>query len=219
MKMCALIAQITASDVQPSALELLSARVSNNGIELATTGDGQYALALRFLGEEETVNWQIAEALRLSPECMPLKLDDATATKFWRDYYATELSSEWDLIFRLSVKPADLAAMIADAQKYLPESPLSMLRAHAANGVIRLHASNDALNWFRSKERPKRIAEFRGKAQAHGGNLVIVRAPRELKSQIDVWGEVGPTAVLMHGLKEKFDPQNLLNPGRFVAGI
>jgi FAD/FMN-containing dehydrogenase len=34
-----------------------------------------------------------------------------------------------------------------------------------------------------------------------------------------VWGEVGETAPLMRALKEKFDPQSLLNPGRFVAGI
>ena len=49
--------------------------------------------------------------------------------------------------------------------------------------------------------------------------MVLDPKTYELKSHIDVWGEVGPAAALMHALKEKFDPQNLLNPGRFVAGI
>lgn len=218
-KGCELAASMMASEVRPTAMELLSAKVSDNGIEIATSGDGSYALALQFIGEDETIRWQIAEALRLGAGLKSLKLSVEDAAKFWEAYRETEMSQEWDLIFKLSVKPADLATMIAELQKYLPESPLSMLRAHAANGVIRLHASNQALAWFRTKDRPKRMVELRGRAQAHGGNMVILRAPLELKSQIDVWGEVGPNAVLMHALKEKFDPQNLLNPGRFVAGI
>ncbi len=217
--LCALAARITASDIQPAALELLSAKLLDDKVELATTGDGNYVLALQFVDDDEAIRWQITEAARLGDALKHFPLSLETARQFWEDYRATEISQEWDLIFKLSVKPSDLATMIAEAQKYLPESPLSMLRAHAGNGVLRLHATNDALNWFRSKERPKRIAELRRRAQDHGGNMVILRAPLDFKSHIDVWGEVGPTAVLMHGLKEKFDPQNLLNPGRFVSGI
>ncbi len=216
---CDLAMRINASDVQPSAIELLTANIKDEQVELATSGDGNYALALQFIGADETIKWQIDEAIRLGADFKYLKLSSEAALKFWNEYRETEISQEWDLIFRVSVKPADLGAMIAEVYKYLPESPLSMIRAHAANGVIRVHADNHALDWFRSKERPRRIVEFRTRAQALGGNMVILRAPLELKSQIDVWGEVGPTAILMHSLKEKFDPQNLLNPGRFVAGI
>ncbi len=218
-KACELAARLRTSDVQPTAMELLSANVNEAAIEIATSSDGKYALALQFIGDDETIRWQIEEATRIGAGFKSLKLSMDAAAKFWEAYRETEISQEWDLIFKLSAKPADLAAMIAELQKYLPESPLSMLRAHAANGVIRIHASNEALAWFRTKERPKRIAELRARTQAHGGNMVILRAPLELKSHIDVWGEVGPNAVLMHALKEKFDPQNLLNPGRFVAGI
>lgn len=218
-ELCALAARITASGVQPAAMELLSGKLANDTVELATTGDGNYLLVVQFVDEEETIRWQLAEAARLGAELKHIPLGIEAAVQFWEAYRETELSLEWDLIFRVSVKPADLATMITETQKYLPESPLSMLRAHAGNGVIRLHATNDALSWFRTKERPKRIAELRRRAQDYGGNMMILRAPLELKSQIDVWGEVGPTAVLMHALKEKFDPQNLLSPGRFVAGI
>ncbi|HEX4948578.1 MAG TPA: FAD-binding oxidoreductase [Blastocatellia bacterium] len=218
-KLCALAARITASDVQPAAMELLSATLHDDRVELATTGDGNYVLAVQFFDEDEAIRWQMAEAARLGNEFKHCPLSIEAAVQFWEAFRATEISQEWDLIFKLSVKPSDLPAMIAEAQKYLPESPLSMLRAHAASGVLRLHATSDALNWFRSKERPKRVAELRRRTQEHGGNMVILRAPLELKSQVDVWGEIGPAAVLMHALKEKFDPQNLLNPGRFVSGI
>ena len=218
-QLCALAARITASDVRPAAMELLSAKLHDDQVELTTTGDGNYVLALQFVDEDEAIRWQMAEAARMGSEFKHFPLLPEAATQFWGAYRATEISQEWDLIFKISVKPADLAVMVAEVQKYLPESPLSMLRAHAANGVIRLHASNQALDWFRSKERPKRIVEFRRRAQDHGGTMVLLRAPIELKSHVDVWGEVGPTAALMHALKEKFDPQNLLNPGRYVSGI
>ena len=134
----------------------------------------------------------------------------------WRAYHAAETASHWGLILRLSVLPTDLAPMLADINHLLP---FSSPRIHAANGVIRLHAEAQAFDDFKKRERPKRIAELRQRTQARGGHLVILRAPEEIKSQLDVWGDVGPTAHLMRALKEKFDPQEQLNPGRFVIGI
>jgi len=36
---------------------------------------------------------------------------------------------------------------------------------------------------------------------------------------VDVWGPVGDAYPLMRGLKEQFDPERILNPGRFVGGL
>jgi glycolate oxidase FAD binding subunit len=51
-----------------------------------------------------------------------------------------------------------------------------------------------------------------------GGSLVVVDAPADLKSELDVWGPVGSMS-LMRRVKEQFDPQRRLAPGRFVGGI
>ena len=56
-------------------------------------------------------------------------------------------------------------------------------------------------------------------AQATGGSLVVLEAPPDVKGTVDVWGSVGNTLPLMQGLKEQFDPQRILNPGRFVGGL
>jgi glycolate oxidase FAD binding subunit len=40
-----------------------------------------------------------------------------------------------------------------------------------------------------------------------------------LKPGIDVWGPAPPTLSLMREIKRQFDPEGLLNPGRFVGGI
>ena len=52
-----------------------------------------------------------------------------------------------------------------------------------------------------------------------GGSLVLVKAPPELKRAVDVWGPPGDTIALMRRVKERFDPDRRLSPGRFVGGI
>jgi glycolate oxidase FAD binding subunit len=56
-------------------------------------------------------------------------------------------------------------------------------------------------------------------ARAAGGTAIVERYPPELKSGLDVWGDVGEPLAIMRRLKEHYDPRGTLNPGRFVGGI
>jgi glycolate oxidase FAD binding subunit len=64
------------------------------------------------------------------------------------------------------------------------------------------------------------IRPLRARLEAEGGSLVVERAPIELKSQCDVWGEINPeTLTIMTRIKREFDPTDVLNPGRFLGGL
>ena len=52
----------------------------------------------------------------------------------------------------------------------------------------------------------------------HGGSAVVVDAPAAVKSAVDVWGPI-PALDLMRRVKDQFDPDHRLAPGRFVGGI
>ncbi len=53
-----------------------------------------------------------------------------------------------------------------------------------------------------------------------GGNITILRAPEKLKEDLDIWGKTdSATLNLMRNIKHQFDPDNILNPGRFVGWI
>src|SRR5215510_495396 len=210
--LCLLVARITDSDVQPAAMEL----VSPYDEALPPLDAEHFALVLRFLNEAETVDWQIEEAARLGSGVRHTKLGEADAGVFWRAYHESETSPRAEFILKLTALPADLNALIADINR---ATPPVRLRAHAANGVVRLHGDARWFDGLKVEERLSKLAEVRRLAQARGGQMLILRAPDEIKSQIDVWGEVGPGRDLMRALKEKFDPYGLLNPGRFVAGI
>jgi glycolate oxidase FAD binding subunit len=62
------------------------------------------------------------------------------------------------------------------------------------------------------------VADLRAVCDGVGGHAVVLRAAAALKSQLDPWGPV-PGIDLMRRIKESFDPDRRLAPGRFIGGI
>ena len=56
-------------------------------------------------------------------------------------------------------------------------------------------------------------------AASKDGQASILFCPRELKEQVNVWGDPRSDAHLMRRVKNAFDPQNIFAPGRFVTAI
>ena len=51
------------------------------------------------------------------------------------------------------------------------------------------------------------------------GNLTVYSAPVEIKETLDVWGPTLPDFRLMKAIKDNFDPDGRMTPGRFVGGL
>ncbi len=62
------------------------------------------------------------------------------------------------------------------------------------------------------------VERLRAACTAHGGALVVLDGPPEVKVAVDTWGPV-PAIDLMRRVKDQFDPEHRLAPGRFVGGI
>jgi glycolate oxidase FAD binding subunit len=62
------------------------------------------------------------------------------------------------------------------------------------------------------------VDTVRGASAAWGGDVVVVDAPAPVKAALDVWGPVRGLD-LMRRVKDQFDPEHRLAPGRFVGGI
>ena len=207
-----LVANAMQSDLQPAAAEIFS----TGRMQEAVPTTESFGIAFRFLTEPETITAQVDLLAKLSSSQTLQTLDEVSASHFWRIYSASEVAQEWSYILRLSVLPSDLSSTFADIERLAPGAHVC---AHAASGVIRLHAYEDWLDGLKKAQRPRRLVELRQAVQERGGSLVILRAPDEIKAKVDVWGDVGPNARLMREIKAKFDPASLLNPGRFVSGI
>jgi glycolate oxidase FAD binding subunit len=85
-------------------------------------------------------------------------------------------------------------------------------RAHAGHGIVytRLTGLQDALI--------AAITALRAAATGGSGSLVVQEASPELAARVDVWGP-SQSLDVMRRVKERFDPNGILNPGRFVGGI
>jgi glycolate oxidase FAD binding subunit len=62
------------------------------------------------------------------------------------------------------------------------------------------------------------VTRLRDESTALGGATVVLDAPAEVKAAVDTWGPV-PALDLMRRVKDQFDPERRLAPGRFVGGI
>src|SRR5262249_55784192 len=63
------------------------------------------------------------------------------------------------------------------------------------------------------------VSDARAGLVERGGSLVLEAAPEDVRANVDVWGPPPASFALMKRMKDRFDPDRRLSPGRFVGGI
>jgi glycolate oxidase FAD binding subunit len=110
------------------------------------------------------------------------------------------------------VKRGSVAEFVTTVADWEASDSQPAMVADVVTGTVWISfaANEAAVTWF-----SKLIAAARDRE----GHAIILAAPPGLKAGIDVWGSPPSSLSLMREIKRQFDPQGLLNPGRFVAGI
>jgi glycolate oxidase FAD binding subunit len=75
------------------------------------------------------------------------------------------------------------------------------------------------LSWPPREAAIQRFSALESLARQERGHAVLFAAPAALKAAVNVWGTSPATLSIMREIKHQFDPQELLNPGRFLGGI
>ncbi len=119
--------------------------------------------------------------------------------KIWDSHRKTEIICKIGVMPNQAVKTLNQVAL---------ETGLGLI--HAGSGLGELH--------FNSVN-PETILELRQWCESIGGFLTVLAAPLEIKQKLDVWGYNQNGLDMMRRIKQKFDPQNILNPHSFVGGI
>ena len=203
-RLTAIARQVQTSELQPAAFVLTSTELA----EMRGPDQRSETLLLRFADNEASVSHQ-TEWLR------QICNDEYNLAQVNGDHEAALWNSTWDVddrsryAVRLSVP---LAATLAAYENLFADRNINVT-ADLGSGIVRA-------TW-NGKEADAVAIINRQRAAAHqyGGTLFVEKAPTAVRQQVDAWGEVGAGERLMVAIKQKFDPQGILNPGRFVAGI
>lgn len=206
------IAQATktllGSALTPTAADLLSPQLT------ASLGFGQgISLVTRFQSVTESVQEQSARLLEVGQhlglqgttyqETDEVQLWKTLPEKIWLP------KTESAITCKIGVIPSEAVGILTQLDTLAPQI-LALLHGGRGLGLLRF----DSL-----EVKPQTLIEMRSCLVTHGGFLTILEAPVTFKQQLDVWGYTGNALDLMRRIKKQFDPDNLLNPHRFVSGI
>lgn len=209
------IDQLMASRLHPATIALFDRRLA------ASLGLDEPALNwlfVRFDGRSAAVARQVRDVASW------LSAAGAVDIRTWD---AAEIDKQWptltgfaqlahtragEALLRLNVPAAQVVAALSRLEHSCAEFGLDAhTLADAALGVI----------WLRLAPADKPVS---GSLSALQRRLLqdwpqtIVAAAPELKADLALWGEAPDALKVMARIKARFDPQNLLNPGRYLVG-
>jgi len=181
----------------------------------AILASDRFDLGVRFEGFESGVADQTARMLELGRKAGAggERLGDGEAAGFWRRH--DEVREGGSLRVKLAGPPSRLPEM---ARAWLP----AVLGELSPSGAVLYPTLGLA---FASGEPASAAGLVAGLHDARvgviavGGSLVLCEAPVAVRRAFDPWGSPPPAIDLMRSLKERFDPDRRLSPGRFVGGI
>jgi glycolate oxidase FAD binding subunit len=193
-----LIAAVLGAQVVPSALE----------VDAVSGADGVIEVAVLLEGVPAGVAGRVT----------------ATRAILGGDPVAEETTPDWwgkypwqpgDVGIKVTAALSGVASLLATAGAAGDHHDVPVrIRGSAGTGVLYagLPASTDPAVVARI------LDELRAAAERAGGHAVVLTAPAPVREHVDTWGPVAGLD-LMRRIKQQFDPDGRLAPGRFVGGI
>lgn len=192
------IEEISRSPLLPAAVFLLRAGTQEDW-RVAVGCDGFAETVERHLRELQN----IATRIGMKPEVA----SGESAIELWQQLRDFPLQPD-RLVYRVTLPRAAIFDFIDRVKGWNSTKTVS----DAAMGTI-------WLAFPANKATVARFPEIEAMARERRGHSVVFAAPAALKTAVNVWGPSPPTLSLMRAIKRQFDPNELLNPGRFLGGI
>lgn len=216
------VATILDSPLVPSALELLNetaAREVARKIGVTSEVHG-VVLAVAVASVPEAVEAQLRTAQAMAGEAVEDEvLEGQGHDAFWAAVRDFDAGNGFAVVLKASVLLDKVGEAMEHGERLAAQHGLRVaVVSEAGTGTLRFY--------FRTGEGAdgttplaEVVDALRAFALQAKGSLVVLQAPVAVKERVDVWGPPGKGFALMRGLKEQFDPGNILNPGRFIQGI
>ncbi|CAD5957434.1 Glycolate oxidase subunit GlcD [Planktothrix tepida] len=191
---------LLSSALTPVAVDLISTNLS----KVLGLGD-HIGLVVQFQSIPESVQQQSQRLMELG-EKLGLKAIyfDVDEGNLWQQLKQQIWQSESNtsILCKIGITPTSAVKTLMQCQT------LGVIHAGVGLGVLQFESVSS-----------ETLLNLRKWCESQGGFLSILKAPLELKQQLEVWGYSGNALNLMRQIKKQFDPQNQFSPNRFVGGI
>jgi glycolate oxidase FAD binding subunit len=198
-------------ETQRLILAIQDSQLAHSALQMRVLADGPPQIDVLF---EATQAGLTAQTEQLKAILAPNLLTDPGPV-VWRSrqelYSAAKRSDTNSAAAKISVLPAG----IADAMESLARICAGKVRY---NAVVQATGIGCILLEGEPAILAPTLKAFRAALQGAGGSLAAAHHPAMMPA-VDPWGEPGDAFSLMRAVKQQFDPEGTLNPGRFVGGI
>jgi glycolate oxidase FAD binding subunit len=227
------------ADIQELVQRVVHSQLVPSAVELDRPGRGATTLSLLLEGIPPGVEARAAQARDLLGA-------DAVVSDNPPQWWGAEATSGADVLLKVTHEIAGLASLLTALDEVSAATGLTAhLRGSVAVGSVTVTLADSGATMDgqgtsggkgargangargidgtaapsgRASAVPRFVEALRERASSFGGAVVVLEAPADLKAHLDVWGPVSGLG-LMRAVKDQFDPQRRLAPGRFVGGI
>ena len=208
-----ILAALVNSDTTPVAVELLTGPAWQGDPVLGDLPDGVAGrIAVGVSGTATEVDWMIEQLQR------EWNQQQATGVRAITDQPATELwsrivefpAADAPLVIHASVRPSGVTSLLDECRR--ADAGCSIV-AHAGSGIVLARfaevPNGDVARLVNNTLRPAAINA--------GGGLVVLSSNLGEQTHQTIWGGRTDAIAVMESVRRQFDPQSLLNPGRFFS--
>jgi len=211
------VLKLLNSDLVLTSLELLNPDLTglisdSNDLDI---NEGCYSLLVGIRNVEKAVRDQIDTVKTICDENSGsgLLVNGEKESQLWdsvRDFAQTSIKTT-GVVCKSGILVTQIPKLLDSIQRLSNEYSVKIyVSTRAGNGISLIAIEGKA-----ESVKPA-IENLRNFLSSIGGTLILQEAPLEIKQGFDVWGDIGSGLGIMKRIKSNYDPDNILNPGRFV---
>ena len=200
--------------IQQAVSALVHSQLVPSAVELDRSDAGG-TLAVLVEGIPPGVEQRVAEATSLLTG-LGVEVSDADTPPGW---WGAEPASDGDVLLKVTHEIARTARLLEALDDAATSTGLAAsFRGSPAVGTAHVGVTSHHAEAVSAEAARELVDRLRRSAPLFGGSVVVLEAPAEVRTSMDVWGPVSALD-LMRSVKQQFDPERRLAPGRFVGGI
>jgi glycolate oxidase FAD binding subunit len=204
------VSAANAEQTQRFVLAVQDSKLAHTFLQSHFSGEAAPVSDILFEGTEAGLTAQEAQLRNLAGRASVAEASKSTWSAREELWSFSDASST--ALAKISMLPGDLARTMGGVEH---AAQMHQLRWRALVYVT-------GLGWVQLEGKPAALRGalqlLRVEMETRGGSLAALHRPEKM-AEFDAWGSAGDALPLMKAVKQRLDPRNTLNPGRFVGGI